>query len=231
MTCPFGRCPLPVRVSVRTRSSDVSGGGAREGGPTGSRQGRRSPQEIEMNMLKNGIRPRALRLVAGMLALGAAATVMAAAPATARRRGRTTSWCASRTSTSTRASSSRRAAASTSTRSRPRTCPATSPSRARCAATTHARRRRPGVLCRQPRRRRRVRGRRPAPIRSGSSPDKSATFAERVYISPDAYRGAGGSGTWAVRALDLGVTIRTLDSSRLFLWGYDTKAVETFRAY
>jgi hypothetical protein len=68
-------------------------------------------------------------------------------------------------------------------------------------------------------------------IRSGSSPDKNATFAERVYISPDAYRGAGGSGTWAVRALDLGVTIRTLDSSRLFLWGYDNRTVETFHAY
>ncbi len=68
-------------------------------------------------------------------------------------------------------------------------------------------------------------------IRTGSTPDVNATFSERVYISPAAYREAGSSGTWAVSSLDLAVTVRTLDADREFLYDYTDNTVERFRAY
>ena len=68
-------------------------------------------------------------------------------------------------------------------------------------------------------------------IRTGSNPDKNATFSERVYLDPFDYSYGGGSGTWAVRSLELDVMIRTIDHSQWFLWDYGTRTVETFRAY
>lgn len=184
-----------------------------------------------MNQLKNGFRPRVLRLLAGMLALGAAATVMAAAPASAATWEDDLVVRESYFNTDT--------GGYTEARCRVDVYPiaakdlpgyVTVKGKVRCnhrmlaggglaflvgshdgdAAFVVADLRR---------------------IRTGSSPDKNATFAERVYISPADYRSAGGSGTWAVRGLDLGVTVRTLDGGRLFLWGHDDRTVETFRAY
>jgi hypothetical protein len=68
-------------------------------------------------------------------------------------------------------------------------------------------------------------------IRTGGSPDKSATFSERFYISPAAYREAGGSGVWAVSSLDLEVMARTLDNDRVRIFDYTDESVERFEAY
>ncbi|PUB21477.1 hypothetical protein C8K30_11420 [Promicromonospora sp. AC04] len=184
-----------------------------------------------MNQLKNGIRPRALRLLAGMLALGAAATVMAAAPASA------ATWEDDLVVRDSYVNFYTGELVE-----------------ARCRVDVYpiAAKNLPGYVTVQGKVRcnhRMLAGgglafyvgshggdaayvvadlRR---IRTGSSPDKNATFSERIYISPADYRNVGGSGTWAVRGLDLGVSVRTLDNSRLFLWGYGNNTVETFRAY
>ncbi|GGM34181.1 hypothetical protein ACFQBY_23040 [Promicromonospora citrea] len=68
-------------------------------------------------------------------------------------------------------------------------------------------------------------------IRTGSNPDKNATFSERVYVGPYDYVAVGGSGTWAVRDLELDVEVRTVDRSRTWLYDWRTRTVETFRAY
>lgn len=68
-------------------------------------------------------------------------------------------------------------------------------------------------------------------IRTGSNPDKNATFSERVYIDPFSYDYAGGSGTWAVRDLELDADIRTIDRDRWWMYDWATRTVETFRAY
>ena len=68
-------------------------------------------------------------------------------------------------------------------------------------------------------------------IRTGSSPDKNATFSERFYVSQGAYDEAGGSGVWAVSSLDLEVMARTLDSDEVHVFDYTDDTVETFRAY
>ncbi|WP_454855206.1 hypothetical protein [Promicromonospora soli] len=184
-----------------------------------------------MNQLKNGIRSRALRLLAGMVALGAAATVMTATPAAA------ATWeddLVVRESY-VNLDTGRLVEA----RCRVDVYPigakdlpgyVTVKGKVRCnhrmlaggglAFFVGSHDGNAAFVVADLRR-----------IRTGSSPDKNATFSKRVYISPAAYRGAGGSGTWAVRGLDLGVTIRTLDRSRLFLWGYNDRSVERFRAY
>ena len=68
-------------------------------------------------------------------------------------------------------------------------------------------------------------------IRTGSSPDKNATFKERVNISAADYRDAGGSGTWAVRDPALVADVRTLDGYSWFMFGEHSGSVERFRAY
>ena len=68
-------------------------------------------------------------------------------------------------------------------------------------------------------------------IRTGSDPDKNATFSLQVYIDQRQYADAGGSGTWAVRALGLEAYVRTVDQGRWLLIDRASGSVETFRAY
>lgn len=68
-------------------------------------------------------------------------------------------------------------------------------------------------------------------IRTGSSPDRNATFKERVYVSPADYRGAGGSGTWAVRNPALSVDVRRRDGNEMYLFGERFETVERFQVY
>lgn len=68
-------------------------------------------------------------------------------------------------------------------------------------------------------------------IRTGSSPDKNATFKKRVYISTAQYRDAGGAGAWAVRDPALFTDVRTLDGNSWLMFGERRGTVERFRAY
>ena len=68
-------------------------------------------------------------------------------------------------------------------------------------------------------------------IRTGSDPDKNATFSTQVYVDSSEYADAGGSGTWAVRDLGLEAYVRTVDQGRLLLIDSANGSVETFRAY
>ncbi|WP_369372274.1 hypothetical protein AB1046_02775 [Promicromonospora sp. Populi] len=68
-------------------------------------------------------------------------------------------------------------------------------------------------------------------IRTGSDPDKNATFSTRVYVNRYDYAYAGGSGTWAVRDLELDADISTIDQDRWWMYDYAARTVETFRAY
>jgi hypothetical protein len=68
-------------------------------------------------------------------------------------------------------------------------------------------------------------------IRTGSSPDKNATFKERVNITAGDYRYAGGSGTWAVRDVALFADVRALDGQSWFMFDQRIGTVERFRAY
>jgi hypothetical protein len=68
-------------------------------------------------------------------------------------------------------------------------------------------------------------------IRTGSSPDRNATFKERVYVSPADYREAGGSGTWAVRNPALSVDVHRRDGNEMYLFGERFGTVERFQAY
>jgi hypothetical protein len=68
-------------------------------------------------------------------------------------------------------------------------------------------------------------------IRTGSNPDKSATFSQRIYVNSYDYAFAGGSGTWAVRGLQLDAELRRIDQDRVWLSDWHRRRVEIFRAY